>query len=195
MFFDAGAVDELRLAVAPFFVNDPAAPRFTGMGQMKLNSVEQLGQMTVMHLITPDEHYLRAAIAESRKCMPSSTAYSVGAVIVTAAGDEFTGYTGETGPHDHAEEAAISKALAAGADLTGATMYSSMEPCSVRKSKPESCSALIIRHRFARAIFAYYEPLNFVDGQGAEVLRKAGIDIKAMNELAHEVIEINKHNI
>ena len=31
-FLAAGLVDELQLAIAPFFVGDPAAPRFAGPG-------------------------------------------------------------------------------------------------------------------------------------------------------------------
>jgi 5-amino-6-(5-phosphoribosylamino)uracil reductase len=50
-----GLVDELRLAVAPFFVGDPAAPRFALPGRyprdarapMRLESVQRLGDVVV----------------------------------------------------------------------------------------------------------------------------------------------------
>ncbi len=193
MFFEAEAVDELRMAVAPFFVDDPRAPRLSGTGRMKLGSVEKLGDMAVMHLLSADRYYLGMAIGESRLCTPSQTAYCVGAVVVTAAGEVYKGYTHETAPANHAEEEAIAKALAAGDELKGATMYSSMEPCSQRHSKPQSCSALIIKHDFARAVFALREPEYFVRGEGAEVLRSAGVDVTEIDDLGDEVRRINAH--
>ena len=66
-----------------------------------------------------------------------------------------------------AEMFSIAKALAAGAVLRGAAMYSSMEPCSTRSSEPESCSELILRHGFSRTVFALYEPSCFVCCEGA----------------------------
>lgn len=56
-FLTQGLADELRLAVAPFFVGDTAAPRFTGPGKfphdahhrMRLYEVEHLGDTAVLH--------------------------------------------------------------------------------------------------------------------------------------------------
>ena len=206
MFLTEGVVDELRLAVAPIFVGETAAPRFvqegtfpwTKQNRMHLARVEQLGDMAVLHytkerVAASDHEYLKMAVEESRKCVPSSGAYSVGALVVTASGECFLGYTHETGVANHAEEEAIAKALKAGAVLEGATMYSSMEPCSQRKSKPRSCTRLILEHRFGRVVFALYEPQCFVDCQGAELLRKAGLEVVVDDTLADEVRRINAH--
>ena len=74
-----------------------------------------------------------------------------------------------------------------------AAMYSSMEPCSRRASEPESCTQLIIRHGFARAAFALYEPDCFVCCRGALTLREAGLDVRAYPALAGGVWEANAH--
>lgn len=140
-----------------------------------------------------DREYLLKAIEESRKCTPSESAYCVGAVIVTAEGDEFVGYTHETNSVNHAEEEAIKKALNGGAELKGATIYSSMEPCSKRSSKPKSCSELIVEHKFKRAVYAFAEPAHFVDCEGDEWMRRAGIEVEVVEELAPMVAEINSH--
>lgn len=105
-----------------------------------------------------DLRYLTQAVAEGLRCVPSRTSYCVGAVVALPDGRSFTGYTHETSPTHHAEQEAIRKALDAGAELRGAAIYSSMEPCSQRKSEPESCTQLILRHGFARVVFALYEP-------------------------------------
>ncbi len=140
-----------------------------------------------------DREYLQEAIQQSRFCVPTSSAYCVGAVIVMPSGKIYRGYTHETGPSNHAEEEAIAKALAAGESLRGAAIYSSMEPCSVRKSKPESCTSLILRHGFSKVVFALHEPPCFVDCHGEELLRKAGVDVVVIPELAAEVEMINRH--
>ena len=125
--------------------------------------------------------------------MKCDTAYCVGAVIVTANGELFEGYTHETGPHNHAEEEAIKKALDSGADLSGASIYTSMEPCSTRKSKPVSCTELILHNGFGRVIYAYAEPDCFVRCEGTRLLREAGVEVVIMADLAPQVEEINSH--
>ncbi|TQN31139.1 5-amino-6-(5-phosphoribosylamino)uracil reductase [Haloactinospora alba] len=63
LFLTAGLADELRLAVAPFFVGDPAAPRFVGSGTfphtptapMRLVETRVLGDVAVLRYITGGE--------------------------------------------------------------------------------------------------------------------------------------------
>lgn len=78
-------------------------------------------------------------------------------------------------------------------DLHGASIYSSMEPCSTRSSEPESCSELILRHGFSRTVFALYEPSCFVCCEGAVRLRKGGVEVRVYPQLAGEVRAINGH--
>ena len=201
MFLDEGMADTLRLAVNPRL-------RLGGRGGASLDAAplqsiphtcEQVDGMEVttytLHPDTTGEdlRYLRMAVDEGRKCTPSPTSYCVGAVVATADGRIFAGYTHETSATHHAEQEAIAKALAAGAVLRGAAMYSSMEPCSRRASEPESCTQLIIRHGFARAAFALYEPDCFVCCRGALTLREAGVDVRAYPALAGGVWEANAH--
>ena len=114
-------------------------------------------------------------------------------MIRTCDGRRFTGYTHETSATHHAEQEAIAKALAAGAELRGAAIWSSMEPCSQRASEPESCTQLILRHGFARVAFALYEPDRFVCCRGALMLREAGLDVRCYPELGEEVRAVNAH--
>jgi pyrimidine deaminase RibD-like protein len=139
------------------------------------------------------EHWLREAIELSRRCPPSATAFSVGAVVVDAEGTALsTGYSRETGPRTHAEEAALAK-LGDRPRLGGATMYSSLEPCSVRKSSPLSCTRLIIDAGIPRVVFAYREPAVFVDCEGGEILAAAGVTVIELDALADEVRSVNAH--
>ena len=107
--------------------------------------------------------------------------------LVTLMSPKFIEVTGKT------EDEAVAKALAAGAELRGASMYSSMEPCSHRSSEPESCSAMMLRLEFARAVFARYEPDCFVCCRGALDLRLGGVDVRVYPSLGAEVLEVNAH--
>ena len=201
LFLGEGAFDRFRLAIAPFFVDDECAPRLKGVSGtplLRLERVERLGETAVSHYrgesgIPTDVGYLVRAIALSRCCTPSTSAFSVGAVILTRDGRLFEGFTHETGARNHAEEEAIAKALAAGADLRGTTIYSSLEPCSRRASKPLSCTEHIINYGFARVVFACREPGCFVDCEGAEKLIAAGVEVREIAALADEVKRINAH--
>ncbi len=204
MFLEEGLADVVRRAVNPHLRLDESHRgvefRYEPP-ETACRTVENLGGMEVLTaVIHPDTtqedlQWLTRATQEAFRCTPSDSCYCVGAVIVLPDGRTFTGYTHETSPTHHAEQEAIAKALeaGAGADLHGAAIYSSMEPCSKRSSEPESCTQLILRYGFARVIFACYEPDCFVRCQGARMLREAGVDVRAYPELAHSVLEANAH--
>lgn len=144
--------------------------------------------------IDRDRGYLRHAIQLAQRCPVSRTAFSVGVVIVDAGGGVLaTGYSRETDPHDHAEEAALAKLTPHDARLGNATLYSSLEPCSARASRPRSCTELILATPIPRIVFAWREPAVFVDCQGAELLRAAGRKVVELPELAYLVHRINHH--
>lgn len=142
---------------------------------------------------TTDVALLMRAIDISENCPPSKTAFSVGCIVKTRGGEMFAGYSRETSPLNHAEEEAIIKAHVAGADLEGATLYSSMEPCSTRASKPVSCSEIIIREKIGRVVYAYREPDHFVRCEGTAMLRRADIEVCVMPLFAPRVILVNAH--
>lgn len=141
-----------------------------------------------------DRRWLREAIELSRACPPSTTAFSVGALVVDADGRVMArGYSREQDPRDHAEEAALGKIDPTDPRLASATIYSSLEPCSTRASRPRSCTRLILAAGIRRVVFAWREPAIFVDCTGAETLRDAGVDVIEVADLAHLVREINAH--
>lgn len=139
-----------------------------------------------------DLDWLALACDLARRCPPSETAFSVGAVVVGADGRELArGYSRETDEKVHAEEAALAKL--AGADLTGATVYSSLEPCARRLSRPAPCARLILERGIARVVFAWREPELFVEGEGVELLEDSGVEVVELPELAGRAREPNAH--
>jgi diaminohydroxyphosphoribosylaminopyrimidine deaminase / 5-amino-6-(5-phosphoribosylamino)uracil reductase len=145
-----------------------------------------------------DRRWLSAAIELAERCPPAERAYAVGAILVAA--DETvlaTGYSRETDPVVHAEEVALAKLAAATAeppDLSGATLYTSLEPCSQRASRPRSCTQLIIDAGVGRVVLAWREPDLFVpDARGAELLVEAGVSVVELPELADAARAVNAH--
>ena len=202
MFLAEGMADEVRHAVNPHLTLGPerGGARFAYIPPADAEFLRENpdGMEVTTYLLHPDTSaedlgYLAQAVAAGRLCTPSATSYCVGAVVVLPDGRTFTGRTHETSPTRHAEQEAIRKALEAGAELRGAAIYSSMEPCSQRSSEPESCTQLILRHGFARVVFALYEPDCFVCCRGAQTLREAGVDVRVYPSLAGGVREANAH--
>jgi diaminohydroxyphosphoribosylaminopyrimidine deaminase/5-amino-6-(5-phosphoribosylamino)uracil reductase len=138
---------------------------------------------------------MRQAIQEAHRCPPSDHAYSVGAVIVDAIGVEVSrGYSRETDPKVHAEESALAKLAPDEPRLVGATIYSTLEPCSQRASRPRACTQLILESGIVRVVIAWKEPSLFVaDCRGVELLTAAGITVDELPELATEARAMNSH--
>ncbi len=139
----------------------------------------------------PDDHaWLQQTIALSTRCPPSATAFAVGALIVVDDTCVSTGFSRETGPHEHAEEVALARL---GPPPAGATLYSSLEPCSQRSSKPQTCTELILAADIRRVVFAWSEPDHFVtDVQSVRILRQHGVEVVEVPELADAAREVNR---
>lgn len=139
-----------------------------------------------------DRRWLWAAIELSRLCPPSDAAYSVGAIVVDREGRERSrGYSRDEAPSVHAEESALAKLAGIQPDLSGATMYTSMEPCTTRKSGPRTCSDLIIDAGLTRVVLALREPPVFVRCFGVQALRSAGVEVVTVPEFGAEVEAVN----
>jgi diaminohydroxyphosphoribosylaminopyrimidine deaminase / 5-amino-6-(5-phosphoribosylamino)uracil reductase len=139
-----------------------------------------------------DREWLHQAIGLSRCCPPSPSAFSVGAVIVAADGSTVaTGFSRQRDPHDHAEEGALATVAPGDPRLAGATLYSSLEPCRFRASRPRPCAELIIAAGLRRVVIAWLEPPVFARGGGAELLCSSGVTVVEVPELAAEARAVN----
>ncbi|GAA2605564.1 dihydrofolate reductase family protein [Streptomyces lienomycini] len=204
--------DELHLVLAPILVGDPAAPRLFGPGAYqggRLRLVESRRiEDVVLNRYLPtapgagdrvaaaDRHWLALACELAELCPPSDTAFSVGAVVVAADGSELArGYSREGGdPVVHAEEAALAKIDPHDPRLARATVYSSLEPCARRASRPAPCARLILDAGVRRVVTAWREPDTFVAGaDGSGVLAAHGAAVVVLGEYAQRAKAPNRH--
>ncbi|GAA4308374.1 dihydrofolate reductase family protein [Streptomyces venetus] len=207
-----GLADELQLVLAPLFVGDPDAPRLFGPGgyppgRLRLLETRRIEDVVLMRYeptapgtgslpTAADHRWLALACELAAQCPPSDTAFSVGAVVVAADGTELArGHSREGGDAVvHAEEAALAKTDPADPRLTGATVYSSLEPCARRASRPAPCARLILDAGVRRVVTAWREPDTFVAGaDGSGVLAAGGAEVVVLPEYEGQAKAPNRH--
>ena len=110
----------------------------------------------------------------------------VGAIIVRDGVILGRGYHKEYGKA-HAE---VNAFLDAKEDITGATMYVTLEPCS-HYGKTPPCVERIIENKISRVVIGMIDPNPLVAGKGIEKLKKSGITV-TVGVLEEECRKLNE---
>lgn len=141
-------------------------------------------QRDPVRLVTNDEQHMAAAVqvAAQVRCHTSPNPW-VGCVIVTDRGETFEGATAAPGG-PHAEATAL---RLAGTKAAGATLYTTLEPCSHHGRTPP-CSSAIVTAGVRRVVVGIEDPDPLVAGRGIAELRFAGSDVN-VGILAEDVTE------
>jgi len=114
------------------------------------------------------------ALKEARKGLGrTSPNPCVGAVIVKDGRIIAKGYHKMAGT-PHAEVNAIRQASE---DVTGATLYVTLEPCN-HTGKTPPCSRLVVESGISRVVVGMTDPNPLVDGKGIEFLRSCGVAVE-----------------
>ncbi|KAF8482136.1 diaminohydroxyphosphoribosylamino-pyrimidine deaminase [Russula ochroleuca] len=161
--------------------------------------------------------YLREALLEAGKCTPTPTAFCVGCVLVarypsTAEQQQqpvvlAKGYSRELPGNTHAEANALAKArnfspeqlsemFPTGADnkpniddlLAHTDVYTTLEPCSVRTSGLAPCADALVTAKVSRCFIGVGEPEDFVQCEGARILKAAGCQVIWLKGLEEECL-------
>src|SRR5689334_19869 len=140
-------------------------------------------------LQTDSEHLARAIqLADGGRGRVSPNPL-VGAVVVKDGQVLGEGFHAELGG-PHAERAAI--AACAGADLSGATLYVSLEPCAHTGRTPP-CTDAILAAGITRVVIASDDPTEKAAGRGPGILRDEGVEVTfADGELAARARRLNQ---
>ena len=138
-----------------------------------------------------DRTFCERAIAEAQKSVAEDERLhpSVGVVIVKESKILATGFRGESGDGNHGEYCALKKLNEA--DVQGATVYTTLEPCSIRKAPKKSCTQRLIDSKVARVVYAMADKDESVYGHASLV--EAGIEIGFFpNDLMPKLLALNK---
>ncbi len=99
----------------------------------------------------------------------------VGAVVVKDGEVIGSGYRGQTGEGDHAEYGVLTSL--ADADLNGALVFTTLEPCSKRNHPKIPCATRLVEAGVSEVWIGLYDPNPVIYRQGWRILRDAGVQL------------------
>lgn len=112
-----------------------------------------------------DEAFMRMAVNEAAKCVaePGGARPRVGAVVARDAELLCTAFRGELKAGDHAEFTALEGKLAS-TSVAGATVYTTLEPCTTRNCPKLPCAERLIQRKVARVVIGTLDPNPNISG-------------------------------
>ena len=116
---------------------------------------------------------MELAIEQARKSVDlegGAVRPKVGAVVVIDGKVMATAYRGELGEGEHAEYTALERKLEQ-ATLAGATVYTTLEPCTTRNHPRIPCAKHLIDRRIKRVVIGMLDPNPAICGKGERLLR------------------------
>ncbi|WP_162238648.1 hypothetical protein [Methylobacterium sp. Leaf102] len=144
--------------------------------------------------MTDPDFYMNLALEQARKCVsePGKTSPKVGAVVVLPDGNIVESYRGECCAGEHAEYTALEKKMKE-VSVAGATVYTTLEPCTTRNPPKIPCVERLIERKVARVYIGMVDPNPLISGRGMRRLRDANIAVDMFSkEIAAQIEELNR---
>jgi diaminohydroxyphosphoribosylaminopyrimidine deaminase / 5-amino-6-(5-phosphoribosylamino)uracil reductase len=141
--------------------------------------------------------WMRLAVDEGKKSEDepdrSGPAPKVGVVVVGRDGKMLgSSYRGRDNPGHHAEYGLLEGQLA-GVDLNGATVFTTLEPCSRRGKGKTPCARWLIERGVSTVYIGTYDPFPTIYRLGWKMLSDAGVRLCDFTEdLRNEIRHDNK---
>jgi pyrimidine deaminase RibD-like protein len=137
-----------------------------------------------------DRQLMLRAINLARKCEsePGKISPKVGAVIAYDGKTLGEAFRGEFAQGEHAEFTLLEKKLAE-KTLAGATLFTTLEPCTSRNYPKIPCVERIIERRIKRVFIGMLDPNDKIRGLGELRLRSAGIEVAFFDPDLMSIIE------
>lgn len=144
---------------------------------------------------TPDveRYFMQRAIELAGKSAIEDGKISpkVGALVVQNGQIAGEAWRGEMGKGEHAEYTLLERKLA-GVNLKGATLYTTLEPCTLRHDPKLPCAKRIIARKISKVVIGVLDPNRAIQGEGEQMLLDAGIDVQRFQpDLMRDIARLN----
>ena len=141
-----------------------------------------------------DRKFARLAVEQARKSNAENDGRAhplVGALVVKDGKILATAHRGEA-EGNHAEYIALERRLA-DTSIVGATVYTTLEPCTTRNHPKIPCAARLIERKVRRVVIGMLDPDPRITGRGQRKLRSANIITDLFpHDLMSEVEDLNR---
>lgn len=144
--------------------------------------------------VRDSREYMQLAVELASNCVSEDGKVSpkVGAVVIRDGVILASAYRGELKPGEHAEYTLLERKLK-GVDLEGATLYSTLEPCTHRNHPKISCTDRVIERKLKRVVIGTLDPNQTIRGLGELRLQEAGVEITRFTpDLVLRLRELNQ---
>lgn len=144
-----------------------------------------------------DRKYMVKAVEEARKSVSEDGRVrpKVGVVVVKDGKELATAFRGELDEGEHAEFTVLERKLA-NETVAGATVYTTLEPCTTRNHPKLPCAERLIERKVRQVVIGILDPNPEIFGKGFQKLRDANIAVVLFYpDLMSQIEEMNREFI
>jgi pyrimidine deaminase RibD-like protein len=140
-----------------------------------------------------EKEFMRLAVDEAKKSVSEDKRPHplVGVVVVKDDKVLTTAHRGEH-PGEHAEYIALERKLK-DVSVAGATVYTTLEPCTVRRQPKIACATRLAERKVGKVVIGTLDPNPLISGKGQLLLRERNVVTELFPEdLMREIEEVNR---